>query len=495
MTRWDEMKKDRFTLTLFVLLFVIVLARFALLNQYPLIGTTEPRYAELARKMLTSGDWVTLWVSDGVPLWGKPPLLFWLDAISMSWLGINEFALRLPTFIASLLTIGLLWFWPYSVSSRGSHTLFSLIVSLIYISTPFGFFAAGFVATDIFLTGGLTLSMVSFWIVISNDDNGKSPWWRWGFFVGMAIGLLAKGPIALVLLGLSLFLWMLCSPKARLLVIWKKLPWLRGLMLMALIAFPWYIMAEIRTPGFLYHFIIGEHIERFFVKDWAGGRFAASHGEPLGMIWWFAIESFLPWLLLVIPALYLAWCDRTKTRCAAIAVSNASSSETQYLLCWIFAPLLLFSPSRNILEAYMLTALPAFALLMSPVVIRLIERSSAWRWSMALAALAPLTVVIAVVVFNPVLDKQSQKHLLQNWSQGTPLIYIGKVPPSAAFYSQNQALDSPSLVQLEATFTAPLLHEPITVVMHQTVFDAMTLAQKLQWQLIEVYGEYVMLRK
>jgi len=482
------MKKDRLTLTLFVLLVVVLFARFALLNQYPLIGTTEPRYAELARKMLTSGDWVTLWVSDGVPLWGKPPLLFWLDAIAMSVLGINEFALRLPTFIASLFIISLLWFWPARPTSQTP-----LIASLIYISTPFGFFAAGFVATDIFLTGGLALSMVSFWIAISTDNNGKKTWWRWGFFIGMAIGLLAKGPLAIVLLGFALFLWMILSPKTRLLVIWEKLPWLPGLVLMALIVFPWYIMAEIRTPGFLYHFIIGEHFERFLVKDWAGGRFAASHGEPLGMIWWFAIESFMPWLLLAIPTLYLAW--RDKTRGPSTVATTAPSSETQYLLCWVFAPLLLFSFSHNILEAYMLPALPAFALLMSQVIIRLMQHNNAWRWSMGLAVLAPLTVVIAVVFFNPVLDKQSQKHLLKNWSPGTPLIYIGKVPPAAAFYSQNQAVDLPSLALLEAELQTPLKNKPTTVVMHQTVFDEMTSAQVLQWQLIETYGEYVMLRK
>ncbi len=489
------MRKDKFTGALFVLLVVIVFARLALLNQYPLIGTTEPRYAELARKMLASGDWITLWVSDGVPLWGKPPLLFWLDAISMSMLGMNEFALRLPTFIASLFTMGLLWFWPYLARPVTSHKLFALIASLIYISTPFGFFAAGFVATDIFLTGGLALSMVSFWISISSRDNTQSTGWRWGFFIGLSIGLLAKGPLAIVLLGLALFLWAICSPKVRLALIWQKLPWLRGLALMALIAFPWYVMAEIRTPGFLYHFIIGEHIERYFVKDWAGGRFAASHGEPLGMIWWFAIESFLPWLLLAIPALYLWWRNRKQASSTAITVFNVPSSETQYLLCWILAPLLLFSLSSNILEAYMLTALPAFALLMSRLVIHLLERSSAWRWSMMLAVPAPLVVVIAVVFYNPVLDKQSQKHLLENWSQGTPLVYIGKVPPSAAFYSQNQALDSPSMAQLETTLSVQSQHKPMTVVMHQTVFDAMTSAQKQQWQLIEVYGEYVMLRK
>ncbi len=488
MTRWDAMKKDSFTLALFVLLVAIVFARLALLNQYPLIGTTEPRYAELARQMLVRDDWVTLWVSDGVPLWGKPPLLFWLDAMSMMVLGVNEFALRLPTFIASLLTIGLLWFWskPYPAWPAGQSMLSALIASLIYISTPFGFFAAGFVATDIFLTLGLTLSMVGFWRAV---DCEKTNVWHWGFFVGMAIGLLAKGPLALVLLGFALFLWMMISPKARLTLIWQRLPWLRGLLLMALIAFPWYIWAEIRTPGFLYHFIIGEHFERFFVKDWAGGRFAASHGEPLGMIWWFAIESFMPWLLLTVPAIYFAWRGKTFT-----AFKNISS-EAQYLLCWIFSPLLLFTPARNILEAYMLPALPAFTLLMSHLVLRLIRRNCVWRWSLLFAAPAPLVVVIVVIFFNPVLDKQSQKHLLQNWAPGTPLVYIGKVPPSAAFYTNNQAIDSPSLTELETELQAKPLQKPTTVVMHQTAFNDMTARQKTQWPIVETYGEYVMLRK
>lgn len=481
------MKKNRLTLTLWVLLVVILLVRSWLLGQYPLLGTTEPRYAELARKMLATDDWVTLWVSDGVPLWGKPPLLFWIEAQFMQWWGMSEFVLRLPTFIASLLLIALFWFWPSAKKSN-----LALFAAVVYITTPFGFFAAGFVATDIFLTLGLTLSMVGFWLAIQDNQTSQinqTTIWHWSFFIGMAIGLLAKGPLAVVLLGLALFVWMLGSPKMRLVMMWQRLPWLRGLLLTMLIAAPWYILAEIRTPGFLHHFIIGEHIERFFVKDWAGGRFAPSHGEPLGMIWWFALQSFMPWLLLTIPACVVAWRTKAWRQLAALP------SEQLYLLGWILAPLLLFSPSRNILEAYMLTAVPAFALLMGQFILHQYEKENAWLSTVLMAIPIPFAVVTSVLFFYPVLGTQSQKQLLQNWTQGTQLAYIGGVPPSAAFYSSNQAVTYPSFADLESQLSLKSTQGPITVVLHTNQFEAMPMVQKQKWHLVEAYGAYVMLRQ
>ena len=470
-------KKDAFTQLLLATLVIIILLRFALLGSYPLLGTTEPRYAELARKMLATGDWVTLWVLDGVPLWGKPPLLFWLDTISMSLFGVNEFAVRLPPFLASLATLSLLWFWPTKSSKV------PLIAGLVYMSTPVGFLATGFVATDIFLAGGLTLSMVGFWRAISDDESkglqsNQTTIWHWLFFVGMAIGLLAKGPLSLVLLGVALFLWASFAPIARVRLAWKSLPWGRGLALMALLAFPWYIMAEIRTPGFLNHFIIGEHIQRFLVKDWDGGRFAPSHGEPLGMIWWFALESFMPWILLVIPSLVLLY-------------KIKPSAQIQYLLCWVLAPLLFFSLSHNILEAYVLPALPAFTILMGLAIEHLILQRRGWRWSMLLAAITPLVTLILVLFFYQAFETQSQKHLLKNWTLNTPLIYVGGVPPSGVFYSNNQAKEAASFAVIEQ-MQSP---QPATVVMHQTVFESLSPKQKIDWRLVEAYSEYVMLRK
>ena len=68
----------------------------------PLADTSEPRYAEIARLMAVTGDWVTPWFEPGVPFWGKPPLAFWAPALSIKLLGLSEFSLRLPAFAAML---------------------------------------------------------------------------------------------------------------------------------------------------------------------------------------------------------------------------------------------------------------------------------------------------------------------------------------------------------------------------------------------------------
>ncbi|NLZ11765.1 MAG: glycosyltransferase family 39 protein, partial [Alcaligenaceae bacterium] len=64
------MWRDRhFSLLLMLLLGVPLLAMVMM----PLADTTEPRYAEIARLMAASGDWITPWFEPGVPFWGKPP--------------------------------------------------------------------------------------------------------------------------------------------------------------------------------------------------------------------------------------------------------------------------------------------------------------------------------------------------------------------------------------------------------------------------------------
>lgn len=487
-------------------IFSIIGARFLTLSIYPLFGTTEPRYAELARKILVTGDWVTLWASDGVPLWGKPPLLFWLDAISMRLLGINEFALRFPPFIASILVLTLFWFWPNQDKKYSEHWYNnqpSLIASLIYLSTPLGFLATGFVATDIFLTAGVCLSMVSFWHVIKSRIDTKqiasthSKIWGLLFFVGMAVGVLSKGPVAIVLTGGALFVWALGDALHRFKIIFKSLPWLSGICLLFIIASPWYILAEIRTPGFLYHFIIGEHVERFLVKDWAGGRYAPSHGEPLGMIWWFTLESLLPWIVMIPSLLYkLRKTTIIKNDNSVSTAGPVFSHETKYLLSWFLTPLVFFSFSHNILEAYVLPSLPAFALVIGNGFSSLIERAHRWRSLLLIVSFIIPIFLTSIFVFNPtILESQSQKHILEKWELGTPLYYIHGVPASAVFYSHNQAKSIESLEDIDQKTNLGNAEKQTTVVMHQSVFARLTASQKSHWKFIEQYSEYIMLRK
>src|SRR5690606_1455560 len=73
----------------------------------PFYDTSEPRYAYIARVMVESGDWVTPWYSPGVPFWGKPPLSFWSQALSMKAFGFTEFAARFPSLLCLILSIGI----------------------------------------------------------------------------------------------------------------------------------------------------------------------------------------------------------------------------------------------------------------------------------------------------------------------------------------------------------------------------------------------------
>ena len=93
-----NLKSER---TLWFILSSILLLRLLGLGVYPLMDTSEARYAEMARKMVELSDWVTPMFDYGVPFWGKPPLSFWTQAASMTVFGTNEFAARFPAwFIA-----------------------------------------------------------------------------------------------------------------------------------------------------------------------------------------------------------------------------------------------------------------------------------------------------------------------------------------------------------------------------------------------------------
>ena len=93
----------------FWLLLLGIGSRLLTLGAYPLHDTSEARYAEISRKMVELGDWITPWFDWNVPFWGKQPLAFWLSAGSMKLLGAGEFAARLPSFVLGLAMLGLVF--------------------------------------------------------------------------------------------------------------------------------------------------------------------------------------------------------------------------------------------------------------------------------------------------------------------------------------------------------------------------------------------------
>jgi 4-amino-4-deoxy-L-arabinose transferase-like glycosyltransferase len=141
------------------LLCLVLLIRLITLSFYPLIDPTESRYAEMARKMLETGIWVTPQIGYGIPFWGKPPLAVWLNAISLGIFGVNEFAARLS---ALVLCVGTVWI-VYRLASARVEKDQAFVAPAVLVGMTLFFIMAGSVAMDQCLTLGVTLALGSFW--------------------------------------------------------------------------------------------------------------------------------------------------------------------------------------------------------------------------------------------------------------------------------------------------------------------------------------------
>lgn len=368
--------------TLVILLLALLLLRVLLAYYLPLIDTTEARYGEIARKMWQLQDWITPWHGDNDPFWGKPPLAFWLSALSMGLFGVNEFAVRLPSLILSIGSIALVMHFA-ATQKRNLH--FALTCGLVLSASSLFFLFSATMMTDAALVFCITLSQVSFWYAIT--DRGRL--WGYLFFIGLGFGLLAKGPLAVVLVGIPIFFWVLI--RNQWLVLWRKLPWILGTLLAALIAIPWYVMAELKTPGFFNYFIIGEHFGRFLDPGWEGDRYGWAHETMRGAIWGYFLVGIFPWCLAL---LYLSKTGQLLRQCLSRKPEQLGADSLFYIFCWMLASLLFFSLSRNIIMPYVLPALPAAALLLTYF---LYSISDQWRSKWVLSSSA-FTLLLALIM-------------------------------------------------------------------------------------------------
>lgn len=324
-----------------LVLAALLLARLWLAIDFPLTDTTEARYGEMARKMVETADWITPQHDYGVPYWAKPPLALWLAAAGIASLGATELAPRLPILLLSVFLLGALFAWlRREVGSAGAAAGVAITASslLFYVSM-----AA--VMTDMVLTVCVACALMAFWL----RQRGEGWPWEVALYGSLGLGLLAKGPLAGILVVGPIILWSLLTGRVR--SVWRQFAWLRGMLMVAAVAMPWYLAAELKTPGFLRYFIVGEHLGRFLIPGWDGDLYGNAHDEPLGMIWAFFFAGMLPWSLLLPPIFFL----RRK-----VLASNWAPRRDLIVfgLAWALVPLLLFTPSANIISPYVLPAVP-----------------------------------------------------------------------------------------------------------------------------------------
>lgn len=463
-------------------LFAALVIRLISLGLYPLTDPSEGRYAEIGRHILEYGDWVTPWLDKGEPFWGKPPLSFWMTATSLQTLGESAFAARLPHFIAGLLTLWVI----YDLLKRANLPKAAMYCVAMTAGSVIFYISSGSVITDEALALGCAVTMRGFWLALNGPGDRRNRECYLAF-AGLGLGLLAKGPLVLVLSLIPIGLWATYTRNLKTVLI--QLPWVRGVFLMLAIGLPWYLLAEFRTPGFIEYFIVGEHWQRYLQKGWTGDLYGAGRAKPLGMIWIYGLISLLPWTILL-PV--LAWMTRKTPQDRPLKLEH---QMMLYFAVWGIFPLIFFSLARNVLIAY---TLPAIAPLCCLAGIWLSTKQADKIISRTLMAGLLCTAILSLAAvtyihFSNLHNQISTQTLIENWQanakQSEPLYFFMKAPYSSKFYSDGKVRVFKNMSDIEQ---ATRSSQPIFLALEDKQLKVMPESLKSKLQNPQPFGHYTL---
>ena len=356
---------------LFVLFLVVW---FYALGARTLVPSDEGRYAEMAREMATTGDWITPRL-DALKYFEKPPLQTWMNALTFEAFGLGEWQARLWSGLCGLLGIALV----FHAGRRVFNPWVGTTAGIVLASSFWWAGLSHINVLDMGLSGMMTLTLCG--MLLAQRDgasNGERRNWMWVSWTGMALAFLSKGPIGIVLPGAVLVLYTLISRDWKL---WARLHLLSGLILFFVIAAPWFVLVAMKNPEHPHFFFIHENWDRFFSK--------IHHRE--GPIYYFVpmlIAGIVPWLGLLFQSL---WAGRREATAAGFR-------PKLLLLLWAGFIFFFFSISSSKLPHYILPIFPALALLIACH----LQETSPRSWNIAAGLLGLLAVLgFAVVPFLP----------------------------------------------------------------------------------------------
>ena len=332
------------------LLILFLLVWFYMLGARTLVPTDEGRYAEMAREMVATQDWITTRL-NGIKYFEKPPLQTWMNAITFELFGLGEWQARLWTGLCGLFGIGMVAY----TGRRVFNDRVGFYAPLV-LASSFFWAGMGHINTlDMGLAAMMTLSVCALLLAQRNDANrDEQRNWMLLCWVGMALAVLSKGLIGIVLPGAVLVLYTLFS---RDWAIWKRLHLIKGLILFFAICTPWFVLVSMKNPEFPQFFFIHEHFQRFTTK-------IHSRTGP----WYYFIPILLlgiiPWLGVFVQSLLTG----TREEHSGSSFSSLSSGKFQprkMLLIWSVFIFVFFSISSSKLPSYILPIFPTLALLIA----------------------------------------------------------------------------------------------------------------------------------
>ena len=348
------------------------------LGAYGLIDVDEGRYAEVPREMFTSGDWLTPRLNF-VNFFDKPPLLYWGIAGSYAIFGAGEFAARLIPALAALLGVGVAaglgrrMFGPRAGWLSGVILLTSLMWTVM----------ARVVLTDMLVSALVFCALAFWWLATSDDCARRRNDYLALFWLALGLGMLAKGPVAPVLCGGAIFVYLLvCKRWSDL----KNLGWAWGLPLFIVVAAPWYVAIALRHPEFNNAFWFEQNFARFTgaIKD-------VDHSEGPLFLWQYLPLVIFPWSVYALPALVYGWKRLLPAR-------TQKQRATVFLTSAFAFVMLFFSASESKLITYILPVVPPLAILIAAYFDRLLDAPKLDLFPRVCGAFFALILIVGGVV-------------------------------------------------------------------------------------------------
>jgi 4-amino-4-deoxy-L-arabinose transferase-like glycosyltransferase len=345
------------------------------LGQFGLIGADEPRYAQVAREMLERHDWITP-VLGGNPWLEKPPLYYWQAMLVYSVLGVSDVGARIPAGIdATLLVIAVYLF--FRRFRRGVEVDAALITASC--AGVIGYARAA--SMDMALAATFAIGMLCWW---AWRENGKRRYLAL-FYLLIALGMLAKGPVAPFLAAAVIALFALGARESRVVL---KMFWLPAVLLFCAIALPWYVAVQIRNPQFFREFILEHNLARFSSDLY-------HHRQPF----WYYLPvialALVPWTVFVIAALVETLRVWWKERKSVAPEPDLEWQFSLFACCWFIVPIVFFSFSQSKLPGYILPSIPAGAALLADYLRRQLTDEA--NVSKALAVLHALVAALPII--------------------------------------------------------------------------------------------------
>jgi len=350
--RLSKIYSQKWVQITFLLVFCFVLY-FLNVGRWDLWNPDEPRYAQVAREMVNRGDWILMHY-NGKIYPDKPPLFFWLIGFSsFLWQGFSSFSVRFPAALFGTLTVLLTFFLGQTLYSSRTGFLSGLILAtsflFAYLSTRANI--------DTTLTFFTTASLLCFFqwyrdvqdeaknqdkVEIKVKDKNQN-WFIYGFYVGMALATLAKGPVGFVLPLLVGLVYLLIQKDWRGI---RRMKFLPGMLLFAGIVLSWYLPALFRGGEDYLNATLFTHTIDRYAEGWAKAR-------PIYYYLYYFPMDFLPWILFLPAAVAYGYSSEM--------IKNRR--EFFFLLIWFVVIFLFLSLSKGKRSVYLLPLYPAAGLM------------------------------------------------------------------------------------------------------------------------------------